>query len=141
MGAYKNPKICDIDNLKKTSELLQCVTILTADYTCIENVVDENTLVYFDPPYRPLTKTSEFTSYNVDDFNDEDQIKLAEFIKSLKTAKVMASNSDPKNVDENDEFFAVNSSVCRHSIYVKPGIQAIKGKGRGKINELLIKNY
>lgn len=83
---------------------MQCVTILTADYTCIENVVDENTLVYFDPPYRPLTKTSEFTSYNVDDFNDEDQIKLAEFIKSLKTAKVMSSNSDPKNVDENDEF-------------------------------------
>lgn len=141
MGAYKNPKICDIDNLKKTSELLQCVTILTADYTCIENVVDENTLVYFDPPYRPLTKTSEFTSYNADDFNDEDQIKLAEFIKSLKTAKVMASNSDPKNVDENDEFFdGLYAGLNINRVSANRAINS-KGKGRGKINELLITNY
>lgn len=141
MGTYKNPKICDIDNLKKTSELLQCVTILTGDYTCIEKVVDKNTLVYFDPPYRPLTKTSEFTSYNADDFNDEDQIKLAEFIKSLKSAKVMASNSDPKNVDENDEFFdGLYAGLNINRVSANRAINS-KGKGRGKIKELLITNY
>ncbi len=141
MGSYKNPTICDVENLKKTSELLQCVTIISGDYTCIENIIDENTFVYFDPPYRPLTKTAEFTSYNADDFNDEDQVKLAEFIKSLKVAKVMASNSDPKNVDENDEFF--DDLYVDLNIYRVSANRAInsKGKGRGKVSELLITNY
>ncbi len=141
IGAYKNPKICDVDNLKKTSALLQCVTILTGDYTCIKKSVDKSTFVYFDPPYRPLTKTSEFTSYNADDFNDEAQIRLADFIKSLKTAKVMASNSDPKNVDENDEFFDVlYSELNINRVSANRAINS-KSKGRGKIKELLITNY
>jgi DNA adenine methylase len=141
MGAYKNPKICDIENLQKTSELLQCVTILSGDYTTIENVVDENTLVYIDPPYRPLTKTADFTSYNADNFNDEDQVRLAEFIKSLKVAKVMASNSDPKNVDENDNFFDnLYAGLNINRVSANRAINS-KGKGRGKINELLITNY
>ena len=82
-----------------------------------------------------------FTSYNADDFNDEDQVKLAEFIKSLKVSKVMASNSDPKNVDENDEFF--DDLYADLNIYRVSENRAInsKGKGRGKINELLITNY
>ena len=140
MGSYKNPRICDVDNLNKTSELLQNVTILSGDYTKITEYIDENTLVYFDPPYRPLTKTSEFTSYNADGFGDAEQIKLAEYIKSLN-AKVMASNSDPKNVDENDNFF--DDLYAEMKIYRVTATRAInsKGKGRGKINELLIKNY
>lgn len=141
MGSYKNPTICDVENLKKTSELLQCVTIMSGDYTYIKNIVDENTLVYFDPPYRPLTKTADFTSYNADNFNDEDQVKLAEFIKSLKIAKVIASNSDPKNVDEKDEFF--DDLYSELNIYRVSANRAInsKGKGRGKVSELLITNY
>lgn len=141
IGSYKNPKICDVDTLKKASELLQCVTILTGDYASIENVVDEKTLVYFDPPYRPLTKTAAFTSYIAEDFNDEEQIRLAEFIKSLNTAKIMASNSDPKNVDENDEFF--DDLYAGFNINRVSANRAInsKGKGRGKINEILITNY
>ena len=141
MGAYKNPKICDIENLKKTSELLQCVTIMSGDYTCLEKKIDENTFVYFDPPYRPLTKTSEFTSYNAVEFDDEAQIRLAEFIKSLKKSKVMASNSDPKNVDDNDDFF--DDLYSGLNIYRVSANRAInsQGKNRGKINELLITNY
>lgn len=140
MGSYKNPTICDVGNLNKTSELLQNVTILSGDYTKITEYIDKNTLVYFDPPYRPLTKTSEFTSYNADEFGDAEQIKLAEYIKSLN-AKVIASNSDPKNVDENDNFF--DDLYAEMKIYRVTATRAInsKGKGRGKINELLIKNY
>ncbi len=141
MGSYKNPTVCDIDNLRRASELLQNVTILTGDYSCVSDKVDDKTFVYFDPPYRPLTKTAEFTSYNADDFNDEHQIKLAEFIKSINEAKVMASNSDPKNVDENDNFF--------DDLYLGLNINRVSanrainsnGKNRGKINELLITNY
>ena len=141
MGSYKNPTICDIDNLKKSSELLQDVTILTGDYSCVENKLDENTFIYFDPPYRPLTKTAEFTSYNADDFNDEDQIKLAEFIKLINKSKVMASNSDPKNIDETDNFFDVlYSGLNINRVSANRAINS-NGKNRGKINELLITNY
>ena len=58
MGSYKNPKICDAENIKKTSELLQGVTMFVGNYTCVDKYVDEHTFVYFDPPYRPLTKTA-----------------------------------------------------------------------------------
>lgn len=141
MGSYKNPTICDVENLNKASELLQGVTILTGDYKSIEQYVDENTLVYFDPPYRPLNKTSEFTSYTADEFNDDDQIELAEFIKSLEMAKVLASNSDPHNTNEEDNFF--DDLYYELNINRVSAIRAInsKSKGRGKIKELLISNY
>lgn len=141
IGSYKRPTICDAENINKTSELLQGVTILTGDYTTVVQYVDEQTFVYFDPPYRPLTKTAEFTSYTADDFNDEDQIKLGEFIKSLDAAKVMASNSDPHNVDEEDNFF--DDLYNGMNINRVSAIRAINSKGnsRGKIHELLITNY
>ncbi len=140
MGSYKKPTICDVDNLKKASELLQNVIILSGDYKQISKFVNEDTLVYFDPPYRPLTKTSEFTSYNADVFGDEQQIELGEFIKRLK-AKVMASNSDPKNVDENDTFFdELYAGLNINRVSANRTINS-KSKGRGKIKELLITNY
>ncbi len=72
--------------------------IFVGDYHSIENFVDSSTFVYFDPPYRPLTKTSDFTAYNKTDFGDNEQIELGEFINSLanKNICVMASNSDLK---------------------------------------------
>ena len=141
MGSYKNPTICDTENIKKTSELLQGVTILVGDYTCIDKYVDEHTFVYFDPPYRPLTKTAEFTSYTADTFNDEDQAKLAEFIKSLTKSKVMASNSDPHNVDKEDNFFDdLYEGLNINRVSANRAINS-KGRGRGKIHELLITNY
>lgn len=141
MGSYKNPKICDEDNLKKASKLLQNVTILEGDYSTIKDKIDENTFVYFDPPYRPLTKTAEFTSYNADDFNDDEQIRLSEFIKSINFAKIMASNSDPKNANENDNFFDdLYSGLNINRILANRAINS-NGSGRGKISEILICNY
>ena len=58
-GKYKNPKICDSDTIRKDSELLQRVEILTGDFEKTFDYAKGNTLFYFDPPYRPLTKTSE----------------------------------------------------------------------------------
>lgn len=141
MGSYKNPKICDEDNLKRVSNLLQKVTILEGDYSTVKDVVDENTFVYFDPPYRPLTRTAEFTSYNAEDFNDAEQVRLSEFIKSISFAKVMASNSDPKNTDENDNFFDdLYSGLNINRVFANRAINS-KGDKRGKISELLICNY
>lgn len=143
MGSYKNPLICDEFNLKKSSSLLKNVKIICGDYSrCIDYINDE-TFVYIDPPYRPLTQTSSFTSYSAKVFDDKEQIRLADFINiiSRKGAIVVASNSDPQNADENDMFFDdlyKNYSIKR--IQAKRMINS-KGNGRGNINELLISNF
>lgn len=143
MGSYKNPLICDEFNLKKSSSLLKNVKIICGDYSrCIDYINDE-TFVYIDPPYRPLTQTSSFTSYSAKVFDDKEQIRLADFINiiSLKGAIVVASNSDPQNADENDMFFDNlyrNYSIKR--IQAKRAINS-KSEGRGNVSELLISNF
>lgn len=143
MGSYKNPNICNIDNLLLVSNKLQSVNILNGDYKDTENMIDEHTFVYFDPPYRPLSKTSEFTSYNETEFNDDNQRELAKYIKALaeKGAKVLASNSDPKNTNPDDDFFdELYKPLEIHRISAKRSINS-KKDGRGKISELLITSY
>jgi DNA adenine methylase len=142
-GKYKNPKILDRENLLNLSKALQQITILNKDFEEIEEEVDEKTFVYFDPPYRPLNSTSSFTSYNSNDFNDSEQIRLANFFKKLdsKGAKLMLSNSDPKNTDLNDNFFdELYKGYKILRVKANRNINSDKG-GRGKINELLILNY
>lgn len=150
-GKYKNPLILDQNNLLNVSKNLQKVQILNGDFEAIENYVDENTFVYFDPPYKPLNATSSFTSYQKDDFNDDEQRRLADFYHKLNNigAKLMLSNSDPKNIDENDNFFELLYNSCDIKGSEKISINRVeatrsinsKGNGRGKINELLILNY
>ena len=142
-GRYKSPLICDKENLMNVSKKLQSVTICACDYHCVENFVDKNTLVYFDPPYRPLNATSAFTSYTENQFNDNDQIELANLYKKLsnKGVKTLLSNSDPRNANYQDSFF--------DDLYAEFDIQRItatrminsNADKRGKITELLIKNY
>lgn len=143
MGAYKQPLICDEENLQLLSKKLQGVEIRRADYKDVATFADENTFVYFDPPYRPLTKTSNFTSYTEAEFADKEQLELAAFIKKLckRGCKVLASNSDPKNADENDNFFDnAYSGLNIHRVQASRMINS-KGSSRGKISELLISNY
>lgn len=61
IGSYKKPIICDVENLRKVSELLKRVTITCGDYKECINFINNKTFVYIDPPYRPLNKTSSFT--------------------------------------------------------------------------------
>ena len=133
----------DKGNLISISKVLANVEILQGDFTNVREYVDEKTFVYFDPPYRPLNSTSNFTSYSNNDFNDEEQIRLANFFDDLneRNAKLMLSNSDPKNTDENDDFFdnLYNKYNIRR-VHAKRVINS-NSKGRGFITELLITNY
>jgi len=142
MGAYKNPTICDDENLRNIHEALQNVTIVCGDYSLSKSFIDQNTFVYLDPPYRPISETSAFTSYNSDVFDDDDQIRLARFIDEINSsgAKIVLSNSDPKNVNEEDNFF--DDLYKNYKINRVEASRAINSKGdkRGKINELLICN-
>lgn len=143
IGAYKKPTICDTDNLMSLSNALKKVNIVCGDYRECQNFVDKNTFVYFDPPYRPLTETAKFTSYTENIFDDKAQIELAEFVDLLheKDAKIVVSNSDPKNIDKEDCFF--------DELYKLHTINRVKARriincnaaSRGKISELLIVNY
>lgn len=143
IGSYKKPLICDADNLRLISSLLKNVIIKCGDYSECADFIDNKTFVYIDPPYRPLSETSSFTSYSKTVFDDKQQIQLSEFTEYIsgKGAKVLASNSDPKNTDKNDNFF--------DNIYKNFNITRVKasrminskGVGRGTLNELLISNF
>ena len=104
---------------------------------------EENTLVYFDPPYRPITDTASFTAYTENLFNDEAQIGLAKFVDEMheKGAKIVISNSDPKNTNAEDEFF--DNIYSSHKIKRVEATRMINrnSEARGKITELLISNF
>ena len=139
----KNPTICDTENLRNLSKLIQNVSFYCGDYRKAENFVNNKTFVYFDPPYRPLNATSGFTSYTKDDFDDEDQRNLGRFYKelSIKGAKLMLSNSNPKNVSTEDDFFVdLYDGFNLNEVLANRNINS-KGNGRKPISELLITNY
>jgi len=142
-GDYKNPKICNTNNLILASKLLQRATIECSDFSQIQRLATPKTFIYFDPPYRPLSKTSSFKSYSQFDFNDEDQKRLANFYRDLhrQGTKLMLSNSDPKNNDDNDHFF--DELYAGFKIYRIQANRMINAKAskRGAISELLITNY
>ena len=142
-GAYKNPIICDENNLRVVSSKLKKVQIVCGDYQESSVFIDDSTFVYCDPPYRPLTKTSSFNSYTESLFNDENQLELAHFVQEIQNrgAKIVVSNSDPKNVDETDEFFdkAYEAQII-HRVSASRMINS-KASARGRISELLISNF
>ena len=86
-GRYKNPRICDADNLRAVSAVLQKVEILCGDFAKTERYAGPDTLYYLDPPYKPITETSSFTSYTKSGFDDADQIRLRDFCNRITKKK------------------------------------------------------
>lgn len=145
VGKYKNPTICDEKNLIELSKLIKNVTFINGDYRESYKYIEENTFIYFDPPYRPINKTSSFTSYSKEDFNDENQKELGEYFRKINdnnsNVKLMLSNSNPKNNNEEDDFFEqIYNGFKINEIKANRMINSNKEK-RGKISELLITNY
>jgi len=142
-GRYKNPKILNEENLLRCSEELQIADIFLTDFENIKDYITSKSFIYFDPPYRPISKTSSFTSYSKFDFNDDDQIRLANLFKDLGVNgnKLMLSNSDPKNENPLDNFF--DEQYKSFTIRRVKAVRMINCKGdkRGAINELIITNY
>ncbi len=142
-GKYKNPLICDSENLTLISNLLQNVEIRFGDYSICEEYVNGRTFIYFDPPYRPLIENSSFVGYDKSGFNDNNQKELAEFVKKLdkQNCLVMLSNSDPKNTNPDDNFFdELYKGFEIDRIFAKRMINCQADK-RGDITEIVIRNY
>jgi len=142
-GRYKNPTICNEDNLVAVHELLQKAEIMCGDFELCLAQADNDSFVYFDPPYRPISSTASFTSYSKNNFDDNEQKRLKSVFGKLDSrgADVMLSNSDPKNVDPTDEFF--------DDLYDKYHIERLSARRlincnaerRGVITEILVMNY
>ena len=143
IGRYKKPSLFNSENLKSCSHILQRTEIIPGDFYECENFIDNQTFVYFDPPYRPISKTSNFTAYSHSSFDDAEQLRLCNYFRKLdeKEAFLLLSNSDPKNTDKNDNFF--ETAYCGYRIEKIKASRSINSKSskRGSINELLIMNY
>lgn len=142
-GKYTNPQICDPATIRKDSELLQRVEILTGDFEATFDHAHGNTLFYFDPPYRPLSDTSSFNDYAKESFNDDAQIRLKEYCDHIDDAgfQFMLSNSDCKGKNEEDNFFDVlYGSYNIKRVWASRSINSNPNK-RGKLTEILVHNY
>ena len=142
-GKYTNPTICDENTLLIDSKLLQKVEILTGDFEQTLSYATQNTLFYFDPPYKPLSQTSSFNSYAKEEFGDNEQIRLKHFCDKLNNKGFwwILSNSDVKSNDPQNVFFDnLYSSYQIDRVWASRSINA-NPKKRGKLTELLIKNY
>ena len=136
IGQYKNPKICHPDLLYSVSAALKSAQIEVRDFEQILNYAKSDDLVYFDPPYYPISTTSNFTAYSRYSFSKDDQIRLRDVFAELARCgvKVMLSNSDCEFIrDLYSEFKIHNVSAAR-------AINS-NAKKRGKIGEVLVTSY
>lgn len=141
-GRYANPRICDSDNLRACSSVLQKVEILCGDFAETGRYAGPDTLYYFDPPYKPITATSSFTSYSRDGFDDGEQIRLRDFCDRISRdgAMFVASNSDPKEVNPDENFL---DALYDHFVIKRVSAARMinsDASGRGAISELMISN-
>lgn len=135
-GKYTNPAIADADALLVASACLRGVSLRCAPFEVALRDVGEGDFVYLDPPYAPVSDTSNFTSYTQGGFAGVDQVRLAAMFRFLdrRGAKVMLSNSD------------VPLTRKLYSGYTVDVIQAARSinsdaSKRGAVNELVVRNY
>jgi DNA adenine methylase len=136
-GKYINPVICDRETILVDSKLLQNVQIYNGDFGEIDGKFCKGTFFYLDPPYRPISETSTFTSYTKEGFGDDSQLRLKSFCDKLNDsgANFLMSNSD--SGDYFDKLFYnynISKVACSRAINSNPN-------KRGKLTEILIKNY
>lgn len=135
---YPKPKICDEENLSALFRVLAetGAGIGCCDYTYHLRTAKKGDFVYFDPPYWPRSKTSSFVAYGKDGFTWDDQVALADTAVALKKrgVHVLLSNSDTPETRKlyRDRGFKIEKVMAARSINVR-------GDGRGKISELLVR--
>lgn len=140
-GRYVNPKICDAENLFAVSKLLQRVEIMCGDFAATEKFSRCNTIYYLDPPYKPLSETSSFTSYAKEGFDDAEQIRLRDFCTRIAQQKsqFVASNSDPREKKGNSFFEQIYEQFNIKRVSATRLINA-NPSNRGVVSEIMISN-
>jgi DNA adenine methylase len=138
MGEYKKPLICDSSNLKNVSSVLRHsnAEIQCVDYREILLKAETNDFVYFDPPYDPVSYTSDFTAYTPHGFRRENQEQLANVFRKLsdRGCFVLLSNSDTAFIRKLYSDYGIKEVDVQRAINCK-------GSKRTGHKELLISNY
>lgn len=134
IGSYKNPTICDPKNLRACSELLQGVIIVTVDFRAVCDRAVKGDFVYFDPPYIPVSNSSNFTGYAQGGFGLAEQTELRDLALRLKKrgVKVLLSNSW---CDQVKDLYAKGFKL--HEVSAPRAINRDADK-RGEVSEALI---
>lgn len=142
MGRYKNPAILNSSNIRAVSQAFKIAEIKQCDFSEVIEYADQTTFIYYDPPYRSISKTATFNAYNSLNFNDDEQRRLRDtFIEvSRQGAYQMLSNSDPTNYIEDFFFDELYCDFNIKRIFASRMINS-KGNSRGKIREILVTNY
>lgn len=132
-GFYKNPKTCNVANLKACSDALANVELSCRPFDAVLKNAKKGDFVYFDPPYHPLSPTANFTSYTKNSFSAQDQEHLAEIFAKLskRGCHVMLSNSDCPFIRDLYKEFQIETVSAMRAINCK-------SEGRGKISEVLV---
>lgn len=141
IGRYKNPIICDPSNLQNINTLLNHsnTNLHVSDYKKILlEKTEKDDFIYLDPPYYPISVTSNFTSYTNNGFTNKDQEDLARIFKKLsdRGCQILLSNSDSEYVRELYSEFRENITEVK----AQRAINSIASKRKGHI-ELIIRNY
>lgn len=140
LGKYTNPNIVNRENLIAVSHVLRSkeISIKCQDFSKTLERVQKNDFVYLDPPYQPVSQTSNFTSYTNDSFGYEDQERLFLEFQRLdsKGCKVMLSNSKSDEVLDLFEGYSDKTIEISSNRFINSD-----SKNRTGHSELLIKNY
>jgi DNA adenine methylase len=132
-GRYANPTICNAAGLRAASRALARATLRCEGFEGVARRAEPGDLVYFDPPYQPLSASSSFTAYSRGGFGDDDQRRLAELFTVLarRGVHVILSNSDTEQL---------RSLYGKHRVETVQAARAINSRAdrRGKINEIIV---
>lgn len=142
-GRYRSPLICDSETIMADSEALQKVDIMTGDFSETLNEAVGNTFFYLDPPYRPLGGMQGFTSYTKEGFSDAEHVRLKRFCDSLNHYgyPFMLSNSDGSNGEHRDTFLdGLYHDYNIERVWAARSVNS-DGSGRGKVTEIVVRNY
>ena len=136
VGAYKNPRILNEDALLAASDALRGANLACSPFESLLEHAKPGDFIYFDPPYEPVSRTANFTSYAQNGFAQEDQIRLRDTFKALdrRGCKMMLSNSDVPFIRDIYASFDVTTVAAPRAI----NCDATK---RGKVSEVVVRNY
>jgi DNA adenine methylase len=132
-GRHRSPTICDADNLRAAHAVLKKVSLEVSDFEEVTASARPGDAVYFDPPYDPVSKTSNFTSYYKEEFGPDEHERLAKTFAQLVQNGVHAVLSNSSTALTNGLF----SSWKPTRIPVSRPINS-KADARGAIDELLV---
>jgi DNA adenine methylase len=138
-GKNYNSVIYNQTNMELIAQLLSSVEIKTTDFESILNAVKDNSFIYLDPPYKPITKTANFTDYYKLGFTEKDNERLMNGLNILNKRKIkfMLNNSFPLN----DSYLTEYYSDYRISIITANRTMSSISDRRCKVSEIVVTNY